>query len=68
MKEQLITMLKTLENYRRDKSTLMIAYIADRLDKSFNEYDKELKQSIAFLTIKHEKSLLKRMKHLDKSN
>lgn len=68
MKEKLVTMLSNLENYKRDKSALMTMYVSDRLDKSFNEYDKELKQSIEFLTLKHEKSLIKRMKNIDKSN
>lgn len=68
MKEQLVTMLSSLENYKRDKSTLMTMYVSQRLEKSFNEYDKELKQSIDFLSVKHEKSILKRMKNIDKSN
>lgn len=68
MKEQLVTMLRGLENYKRDKSTLMTMYVSQRLEKSFNEYDKELKQSIDFLSVKHEKSILKRMKNIDKSN
>lgn len=68
MKEQLLTMLRDLENYKRDKSTLMTMYVSQRLEKSFNEYDKELKQSIDFLSVKHEKSILKRMKNIDKSN
>ena len=68
MKEQLVTMLKGLENYKRDKTTLMTMYVSKRLQKSFNEYEKELKQSIDFLAVKHEKSILKRMKNIDKSN
>ena len=68
MKEQLVTMLRGLENYKRDKTTLMTMYVSERLEKSFNEYDKELKQSIDFLSVKHEKSILKRMKKIDKSN
>ena len=62
MKEQLVTMLRGLNNYKRDKTTLMTMYVSERLEKSFNEYDKELKQSIDFLAVKHEKSILKRMK------
>lgn len=68
MKEQLVSMLRSLENYKRDKSTLMTIYVSKRLEKSFNEYNKELKQSIDFLAVKHEKSILKRMKNIDKSN
>lgn len=68
MKEQLFHMLDVLNNYKRDKCTLMQTYVSDRLDKSFNEYDKELQQSVQFLTHKHEKSLIKRMKTIDKSD
>lgn len=64
MKTLLIHMLSTLQEYRRDKTVLMQQYIVDRLDKSFSQYDKELQQSIQFLTKKHEKSLLKRMNKL----
>ena len=65
MKTRLYSMLQELNNYKRDKSTLMPQYVTERLDKSFNQYDKELQQSIQFLTRKHEKSLIKRMKKLD---
>lgn len=65
MKQKLISMLETLQLYKRDKNTLMSQYITERLDKSFASYDKELQQSIEFLTRKHEKSLVKRMKKLD---
>ena len=65
MKQRLTSMLEILQQYKRDKDTLMTQYITDRLDKSFALYDKELQQSIEFLTRKHEKSLVKRMKKLD---
>lgn len=65
MKQMLNKMLQELSTYKRDRSELMLQYVSDRLNKSFNEYDKELQQSINYLTKKHEKSLLKRMKKLD---
>ena len=65
MRDLLFTMLHELNNYKRDKDTLMLEYVSERLNKSFNQYDKELQQSILFLTRKHEKSLIKRMKKLD---
>ena len=65
MKQMLNKMLQELSTYKRDRSELMLHYVSDRLNKSFNEYDKELQQSINYLTKKHEKSLLKRMKKLD---
>ena len=65
MKTMLLNMLDTLSYYKHDKPVLMEKYISERLDKSFNQYDKELQQSIQFLTRKHEKSLIKRMKKLD---
>ena len=69
MTHTILRMIETLSGYKRDKETLMSNYVTERLDKSFNQYDKELQQSILFLTRKHEKSLIKRMKKLnDKSN
>lgn len=65
MKNILFVMLSDLQQYKRDKSELMPQYIVERLDKSFNQYDKQLQQSLQFLTRKHEKSLIKRMKKLD---
>ena len=62
---RLNNMLETLAEYKHDKSTLMEKYVSERLTKSFNLYDKELQQSIEFLTRKHEKSLIKRMKKLN---
>jgi hypothetical protein len=62
MKDTLFRMLNNLQNYKRDKNTLMQHYVTERLDESFNQYDKELQQSLQFLTRKHEKSLIKRMK------
>ena len=65
----LLSMLKQVQMYKREKTTLMPMYIEERLEKSFNQYDKQLQQSIQFLTRKHEKSLLKRIKKIDdKSN
>ena len=62
MKDKLFYMLDKLQNYKRDKNNLMQQYVIERLDRSFNQYDHELQQSIQFLTRKHEKSLIKRMK------
>lgn len=62
MKDRLFRMLDDLKQYKRDKNTLMQQYVIYRLDKSFNQYDQELQQSLQFLTRKHEKSLIKRMK------
>ena len=59
---KLNNMLDTVAEYKHDKNTLMEKYVSERLNKSFNQYDKELQQSIEFLTRKHEKSLIKRMK------
>lgn len=65
MKQTLFFMLQELQEYKRDKSVLMPKYVEERLNKSFQTYDKELQQSIQFLTRKHEKSIIKRMKKLD---
>jgi N-formylglutamate amidohydrolase len=69
MKQTLFFMLHELQEYKRDRESLMSKYVAERLNKSFQTYDKELQQSIQFLTQKHEKSIIKRIKKLDdKSN
>lgn len=58
-------MLSTLQDYKRDKNSLMSIYVEERLSKSYNQYSAELQQSISFLTRKHEKSLVKRLNKLD---
>lgn len=65
MRTILHNMLNTLQDYKSDSRNLMETLIQERLTKSFNEYDKELQQSILFLTRKHEKSLLKRLKKVE---
>ena len=54
-------MIQMLQCYKRDREQLMQQYVAERLNKSYNQYSKELQQTLDFLTRKHEKSLLKRM-------
>ena len=65
MKRILYSMIEELQQYKRDKNDLMKQYVSERLDKSFSQYDKELQQSILYLTKKHEKSLVKRLKKLN---
>ena len=66
---QIVTsMISELQEYKRTKQDLMQTYVTDRLDKSFNQYSKELQQSILFLKQRHEKSLLKRLNKLDKEH
>lgn len=65
MISRLYNMLETLQEYKRDKTTLMPEYIETRLNKSFQQYDKEIKQSLLFLTQKHEKSIMKRITKID---
>lgn len=67
MKQMLLNMLADVHSHNTtpNKYTLMLRYVEERLDKSFNQYNTELQQSLSLLTSKHEKSLLKRMKKLD---
>lgn len=65
MNNTILSMIETLQSYRREKSNLMFDYVSQRLDKSFEVYAHELTQSIIFLTNKHEKSLLKRLTKLN---
>lgn len=62
MKNYLFSMLDELSKYKHDKSSLMKTYIIERLDLSYSNYDKELEEGMNFLKLKHEKSLVKRMK------
>lgn len=69
MKNELMCMLEELQHYKRDKTDLMQFYIAERLNKSFDLYCKELQYSKMFLERKHEKSIIKRLNKLnDKYN
>lgn len=68
MIDKLNYMLSELDSYRHSKQTLMKMYVSDRLEKSFNEYNKELQQSISYLTQKHEKSLIKRMRKINEES
>lgn len=61
----LLRMLNVLQQHKYNKEELIMQFVNERLDKSFNQYNKELQQSIEFLTKKHEKSLVKRIKNLD---
>lgn len=65
MKTVIHNMLNILQEYKSDSKDQMETLIQERLTKSFNEYDKELQQSILFLTRKHEKSLMKRLKKVE---
>lgn len=65
MKQILFTMLEELQEFKRSKDDLLPMYVEERLNKSFSVYDKELQQSIQFLTRKHEKSIIKRIRKLD---
>ena len=62
MKNKLFEILNILQSYKTsNKVELMQKYIIERLDKSYNTYENELKHSMDFLSAKHEKSLIKRM-------
>ena len=42
-------MLRDLSNYHRKKEDLLKFYIQKRLDQSFDNYSKELEQSLSYL-------------------
>lgn len=66
MTNRLNNMLEQLSKYHKETETLMQTYVSERLDKAFAVYDKELQQSIQILTRKHEKSIVKRMRSMDR--
>ena len=65
MKQKLFNILYDLSQHHRNPADLMQVFVSERLSKSFDQYNKELQQSLSFLTSKHEKSILKRMRKLD---
>ena len=65
MKQTILCMLETLQQYKHEKSNLMYDYISKRLTKSFDLYAHELTHSLVFLTHKHEKSILKRLNKIN---
>lgn len=65
MKNYLLNMLDTIQEYKHEPSCLMFEYVSQRLTKSFNQYEKELQYSLMFLTYKHEKSILKRLSKIN---
>lgn len=66
MKHVLFDILNSLSKYNNsNKENLMRTYIESRLFESFNVYQKELENSIQFLSRKHEKSVIKRISKLD---
>ena len=64
MKQVLLDNLKILQGYKHSKEELMLRYVSERLNKSYETYQKELSQGLSFLEQKHEKSLLKRLNKL----
>lgn len=65
MKHILLNMLSVLSNHKHDKQFLMTMYVSERLDKSFDVYNKEIQHSLEFLNRKHEKSIIKRLNKLN---
>lgn len=47
-----------------DKEDLMLQFINERLDKSFNSYHEELQQSLDYLKRRNELNVLRRMNKL----
>lgn len=55
-------LLEELQFYRRDKNQLVVYYIEQRLNKSFDIYHKELLKSFNYITKNNDLKILKSMK------
>lgn len=63
--EKLLSMSEDLKEYNRDdKQELMLMYIQDRLDKSTDEYLRQIKYSADYLSTKKSKYLLRKIKNI----
>ena len=49
LNERIGFLMKELQNYKRDRSTLLPLYVEQRLNKSYDSYQKELEESISYI-------------------
>lgn len=54
-------MILELQEYKRDKDTIMRQAVQERLNASYEAYVSELDASMLFLSKRHELSILKRL-------
>lgn len=59
--EVLNNMLSEQKNYNGNKTDLMLFYIEERLEKSFNVYQEELNKSFKYLASRQELGIMKRL-------
>jgi len=62
MRDRLIKLLNELSNYHRSKNELVVFYVKERLDKSFNSYYNQITNSYNYVSKNNELQILKKMK------
>ena len=61
LKDVLMAMKTELNKYKRDRTSLDILYIQQRLDHSLQSYQEELEDSLTYLQNRNELNLIKKM-------
>ncbi len=61
MTENLQNVLHDLSKHKRDKNTLLMTYVEERLNKSLQSYYEELTDSFDFLKYKNSQTVLDKM-------
>ena len=61
MIDKLNSIIDELNNYKRDKSSLLEMYIRARLDKSLKEYCNELQSSMEYLQTRNEINVARKL-------
>ena len=66
-KDTCLKMLSDLSQYKNsDKEELMLKYINERLDRSFQSYEADVKQGIEYLNHRNELRVLKKLNRMNK--
>ena len=58
--------IEELQKYKTPKEELLIIRIQERLNSSYDSYEKELQNSIAYLTRRNELNILKKLNRMNK--
>lgn len=61
MTENLQNVLHDLSKHKRDRNTLLMTYVEERLNKSLQSYYEELTDSFDFLKYKNSQTVLDKM-------
>lgn len=66
-KDICLKMLSELSQYKNsDKEELMLKYINERLDRSFQSYEADIKRGVEYLNYRNELRVLKKLNRMNK--